>query len=393
MPLSTYIEHSLSYEMNESLYSLSNAICIDICAPLFQSQTSICKKYVPSFSDFIPIRVLGEGGSGKVFLVRDGTNKLFAMKEIKKSKLTNSKIIEQIKMERIVLASIRSPFIPKLHASYQTNDKLYMIMEYCPGGELFFHLNRFRRMPEFIVRFIIAELILALETLHNQGYIYRDLKPENVMFDEQGHIKLCDMGLVKSGITCFTEGSYSICGTPEYMAPEMIQKFGYGFCVDFWALGLLTHELLSGLRPWYANNHTEFFHLIKTSPPSLSKKLSDTAKSFISGLLSKDPNTRLGVNGFSEIKTHSFFQGIDWSLVASKGLTPPFNPCDGQILNSLLDEEIQTDNFDPQFTCLPLTSFYDIDAQASNPHNRQISNSDLRSSLNMLNFEGFESVI
>jgi serum/glucocorticoid-regulated kinase 2 len=181
----------------------------------------------PDVEMFLPIlRVLGKGSFGKVVLVqkREGIEcgQLFAMKILKKTHLLKRRQIERTRTERQVLSNVNHPFIMKLHYAFQTPEKLYLVLDYCPGGELFFHLSRFRRFPERVARFYAAELLLAIGHLHKRGIIYRDLKPENVLLDAEGHVKLGDFGLAKVGIQHPYEGATSMCGTPEYMAPVRI---------------------------------------------------------------------------------------------------------------------------------------------------------------------------
>merc|ERR1719296_514030 len=192
----------------------------------------------PCVEMFFPLlRVLGKGSFGKVVLVRKRTGKesggLFAMKILRKAHLVKRRQIERTKTERKVLSVVDHPFIMRLHFAFQGDEKLYLVLDYCPGGELFFHLSRYRRFPERVARFYAAELLLAIGHLHRRGIIYRDLKPENVLLDAEGHVKLGDFGLAKDKITDPCSGATSMCGTPEYMAPEVLSQSGHGFCVDY----------------------------------------------------------------------------------------------------------------------------------------------------------------
>jgi serum/glucocorticoid-regulated kinase 2 len=191
---------------------------------------------------------------------------LFAMKILKKTHLVKRRQIERTRTERKVLSVVNHPFIMKLHYAFQTPEKLYLVLDYCPGGELFFHLSRFRRFPERVARFYAAELLLAMGHLHKRGIIYRDLKPENVLLDAEGHVKLGDFGLAKAGISHPYEGATSMCGTPEYMAPEVLGQLGHGFCVDYWGLGMIVYEMMTGLPPWYTTDRSQLFRRLKSAP-------------------------------------------------------------------------------------------------------------------------------
>ncbi len=187
--------------------------------------------------------------------------------------------VERTKIERRVLGYVDHPFLMKLHYAFQTGRKLYLVLDYCPGGELFFHLSRFKRFPEGVVRFYSAELVLALQHLHNSGIIYRDIKPENILLDRDGHLKLGDFGLAKDGINQATSGAQSVCGTPEYMAPEVISKAGHGTAVDWWGLGMLMYEMLTGLPPWYTKDRKKLFERLRSAPlviPKVIKSLGMT---------------------------------------------------------------------------------------------------------------------
>jgi len=341
-----------------------------------------------TLSDVNEIRILGEGAFGKVVLVRHYQNQqLYAIKVMKKIKLTKPEHIERINTERQILYSADSLFIPKLYGSFQSNDKLYLILEYCPGGELFFHLSQFQNFSEQVVSFVAAEILLALEAVHQQDCIYRDLKPENVLFDARGHVKLCDFGLARCGIKSFSCGTYSMCGTPEYMAPEMIIRIGYGFSVDFWALGIAIFEILTGSPPWTGTNHLELLTKIKKDQVIFPSKVSPNASLLISALLVKNIDSRLGANGTQEVKNHVFFSNINWRALTSQTVPSPFNPCDGKNQSSK-DDEINLDNFDTQFTRLPLHS----DGEKKSETDHLQAETPLSSPLNHNNYPGFKVI-
>lgn len=288
----------------------------------------------PSVEMFFPLlRVLGKGSFGKVVLVRKRTGKesggLFAMKILRKAHLVKRRQIERTKTERKVLSVVDHPFIMKLHFAFQGDEKLFLVLDYCPGGELFFHLSRYRRFPERVARFYAAELLLAIGHLHRRGIIYRDLKPENVLLDAEGHVKLGDFGLAKDKITDPCSGATSMCGTPEYMAPEVLSQAGHGFCVDYWGLGMLVYEMMTGLPPWYTTDRQKLFKKLKSAPLEIPSYFTNQSASVVTMLLDRNPRNRLGVTGIRRVMEHEFFQPIQWKALLSKRIDAPIRPCEG----------------------------------------------------------------
>jgi len=282
----------------------------------------------PQLDDFALVKVLGKGSYGKVMLVR-GTrdNNLYAMKMLRKENVIKRNQVEHTKTERAVLEAVSHPFIVTLHYAFQTPKKLYMVMEYCPGGELFFHLSRAGRFTEGKTRFYIAETSSAVAYLHKLNVIYRDLKPENLLIDGEGHVKITDFGLSKEGI----EDNYSamtMCGTPEYLAPEILDKRGHGKAVDWYSVGALTFEMLTGLPPFYTKDRQKLFERIRKSELLYPDYVTPLAKGFLQALLSRDPEKRLGsaANGGEMVKGHEFFQGLDWAALEGRRIKPPFQP-------------------------------------------------------------------
>lgn len=302
---------------------------------------------------------------------------LFAMKILKKSHLVRRRQIERTRTERKVLSAVNHPFIMKLHYAFQSPDKLYLVLDYCPGGELFFHLSRFRRFPERVARFYAAELLLALGHLHKRGIIYRDLKPENVLLDADGHVKLGDFGLAKAGIRHAYEGATSMCGTPEYMAPEVLSQQGHGFCVDYWGLGMLTYEMMTGLPPWYTTDRAKLFRRLRSAPLDIPPYFSAPSAAFTQALLERNPRRRLGVTGIRAAMENEFFKSISWRALYGRRVEAPIRPCEGwtppsnespapdqqqqhqqqQIPSGIpTDLDAATANFDNQFTRMPVDS-------------------------------------
>lgn len=327
-----------------------------------------------SANDFEPLRCLGKGTYGTVLLVRQiSTGRLYAQKQFKKASLTMRKqLVEQTKTERVILESInRHPFVVKLYYAFQDHEKLYLILEYAQGGELFTRMLTERMLPEDKAAFYMAEMVLALEHLHhNVGVVYRDLKPENILLDADGHILLTDFGLSKVAV----DGNHhcrSMTGTLEYMAPEVLLQESYGTAVDWWSFGILGFDLLTGGSPFRANNEAKIKYKILKQKLTLPFFLSPDARDLLTRLLRKDPRKRLGAcmpKDMETIKKHRFFRKIDWKKLELREIEPPIKPL---ITNPELAE-----NFSTEFTDLaispvssPRTHDWDIDSTEgdSNP--------------------------
>lgn len=298
--------------------------------------------------DFELRKVLGKGGYGKVFQVRkltgDDKGKIFAMKVLKKATIVrNSKDTAHTKAERNILEAVKHPFIVDLLYAFQTKGKLYLILEYLSGGELFMHLEREGIFLEDTACFYVAEISLALEHLHRQGIIYRDLKPENILLDAQGHVKLTDFGLCKESIDESTV-THTFCGTIEYMAPEILTRTGHGKAVDWWSLGALMYDMLTGAPPFTAENRKKTIEKILKGKLNLPPYLTPDARDLIKKLLKRQISQRLG-SGIADadpIKTHPFFKHIKWADVIARKLDPPFKP--------VLASDDDVSQFDSNFT-------------------------------------------
>ncbi|RKO96047.1 Pkinase-domain-containing protein, partial [Caulochytrium protostelioides] len=259
-----------------------------------------------TIDEFELLKVIGKGSFGKVMQVRKrDTNRIYAMKILRKSHIVERSEVAHTLAERTVLAQILHPFIVPLKFSFQTSEKLYLVLAFVNGGELFHHLQREGRFHEDRARFYSAELLCALDCLHGYNIVYRDLKPENILIDYTGHIALCDFGLCKLNMK---EGNKTntFCGTPEYLAPELLLGQGYTKVVDWWTLGILLWEMLTGLPPFYDENTNEMYRKILSDELVFSPEVSPTAKDLLSRLLQRDPKKRLGNNGADEIKKHPF---------------------------------------------------------------------------------------
>jgi serine/threonine protein kinase len=303
--------------------------------------------------DFEPLMCLGKGSYGTVLLVRQrATGRLFAQKQFKKASITvHKKLIEQTKTERNILESVnRHPFIVNLYYAFQDHEKLYLILEYAQGGELFHHLAAERMFSEDVAAFYMAEMVLALDHLHRTvGVIYRDLKPENCLLDSEGHLLLTDFGLSKVSLD-EDNPCKSFLGTVEYMAPEVIQGVDYGAAVDWWSLGALGYDLLTGAPPFAGNNNAKIQEKILKSKLSLPYYLSADAKDLLTRLLRKEPKKRLGFNmpkDLQTIRNHRFFRKINWKKLEARELEPPIIPL-------ITDPEL-AENFAQDFTDLPLS--------------------------------------
>ena len=295
---------------------------------------------------FSLISTIGRGSYAKVLLVKKRDNdKLYAMKIIKKRNVEKKSQQSHIENEKNVLILMAgSPFFVKVHFIFQTETKLYFVIDYCPGGELFSLLQKRKRFSEEQARFYAGQLVLAIEKLHQKSILYRDLKPENVLIDVDGYIKITDFGLSRMNHT--DDDARSICGTPEYLAPEVLAKTGYGKPFDWWTLGAFLFELLTGFPPFYVSNRDELFHHIRFTSPNYPVYLSTPARSLLQGLLEKQPERRLGtISGAAEIKNHPWFSSINWTDLVQKKIASPFKPnC---------DQNFGVSNFDDEFTNMP----------------------------------------
>lgn len=281
-----------------------------------------------SIDDFELLKVVGKGSFGKVIQVRKmDTNRIYALKIIRKAKIISRSEVAHTLAERSVLAQINNPFIVPLKFSFQSPEKLYFVLAFVNGGELFHHLSKQGRFDINRCRFYIAELLCALECLHGFNVIYRDLKPENILLDYQGHIALCDFGLCKLEMKD-DDQTNTFCGTPEYLAPELLLGQGYNKTVDWWTLGVLLYEMLTGLPPFYDEVTNEMYRKILSEPLQFPgyDVVPHAARDLLSKLLDRNPAERLGANGSVEIKSHSFFHAIDWRKLLQRKYEPAFKP-------------------------------------------------------------------
>ncbi|MCI4394777.1 hypothetical protein PGIGA_G00172540 [Pangasianodon gigas] len=294
------------------------------------------------------LTVLGKGAYGKVFQVRkvqgSQTGKIFAMKVLKKAKIVcSAKDTAHTRAEREILETVRHPFIVDLWYAFQTGGKLYLILECLSGGELFMQLEKEGIFMEDTACFYLAEITSALGHLHSNGIIYRDLKPENIMLNHEGHIKLTDFGLCKESIH---DGSvtHTFCGTIEYMAPEILNRSGHNRAVDWWSLGALMYDMMTGSPPFSAENRKKTIEKILKCKLNLPPYLTPDARELIKKLLKKNPAQRLGSSkaDCADIQKQPFFRHINWDDLLNKRVEPPYRPS----LHS--DEDVS--QFDSRFT-------------------------------------------
>ena len=323
-----------------------------------------------TFNDFKPLKLLGRGSFGEVLLVRLKANqKVYAMKILSKNLLKIKRQQIHTKTERDLMVKINCPFIVNIKSAFQDIAKLYIVSEFMQGGDMFYHMHdgKIIIFNNDKTRFYIMELVLALEFLHKNNMVYRDLKPENILLDAKGHIKLTDFGLSKI-LETESDKAFTICGTPQYLAPEILQKKGYNKAVDWWSLGCVMYEMLAGKIPFAIKRGVKLNMKIYEQGVKYPDHLYKNAKDLIKKLLVIDPNERLGSgpDGSENIKKHPFFKGINWNDAYQKKIKPPFIP--------KLKNDTDLRYFDTMFTEEPINGNQrkytrDRDREPSNEYN------------------------
>ena len=297
-----------------------------------------------SITDFELIKVLGKGAFGKVILAQKlDSKKFYAIKILKKKDIIDQDQLEHTKAEKSILQHVNHPFVVGLEYAFQTPEKVYFVLEFMSGGELFQHLRTFKRFSEEQARFYAACITLGLGHLHNKNYIYRDLKLENLLLDEQGYAKITDFGLAKQ--ISADQKATTFCGTPEYLAPEVVLCKGHNRPADWWSLGILIYEMMSGTPAFYSSNPQQMYKKIVKEDVVFKQNvsISDEGKDIILQLLQKDPANRLGSKNDSlDVMSHPWFKSIDMTKLLTRQLKAPFVP------KTAGDEWIQ--NFDSEFT-------------------------------------------
>lgn len=277
---------------------------------------------IPNLSDFKLIKIIGEGYSGKVHLVsRKSDDKLFALKLIQRQKLIGTSSINRTITERNILIHIKFPFITKIYSAFQTDTYLVLALEYVGGGDLQHHLDKGVNFTSKQIKLYLAQLVLALEHLHSMGIVFRDMKPSNILISKDGSLKLTDFGLAKNISNSST--TRTMCGTHEYLSPEMINGEQYDFSVDWWAFGVIAYRLICGFLPFNSPNLLRLYDKISKCCYRIPARINEDAKQFICGLLKRDPRERFTLE---QIKNHKYFDGIDWQKVYKKEYTMDFVP-------------------------------------------------------------------
>ncbi|XP_024602102.1 protein kinase C delta type isoform X2 [Neophocaena asiaeorientalis asiaeorientalis] len=278
-----------------------------------------------SIENFTFIKILGKGSFGKVLLAElKGKKEFFAIKALKKDVVLIDDDVECTMVEKRVLAlSGENPFLTHLFCTFQTKDHLFFVMEFLNGGDLMYHIQDKGRFELYRATFYAAEIVCGLQFLHQKGIIYRDLKLDNVMLDRDGHIKIADFGMCKENMFGDKQAS-TFCGTPDYIAPEILQGLKYSFSVDWWSFGVLLYEMLIGQSPFHGDDEDELFESIRVDSPYYPRWITRESKDILEKLLERDTTRRLGVTG--NIKIHPFFKTINWALLEKRAVEPPFKP-------------------------------------------------------------------
>lgn len=292
-----------------------------------QQLKALTKGKLFTFHDFDVRATVGTGTFGRVRMVRikghrDKTP--LALKILKKAEAIRLKQVEHVKAEKVILSMIEHPFLVNLLTTFQDDKRLFMLMEFVNGGELFSHLRKEGRLPNDHARFYAGEITLAFAYLHSMNVIYRDLKPENLLIDCEGHVKITDFGFAK----VVEDRTFTLCGTPEYLAPEIIQSKGHNRGVDWWALGILTFEMLAGYPPFFDETPFGTYQKILAGRIDFPRSFDIKVKDLIKKLLTADRFKRLGAmkHGSEDVKKHKWNKGLDWEMLLNRSIRPPFVP-------------------------------------------------------------------
>ncbi|XP_025602994.2 cAMP-dependent protein kinase catalytic subunit alpha-like [Athalia rosae] len=291
------------------------------------------KREALTLDDFVRYRTLGTGAFGRVMLVKQKSNGVYyAMKILEKAKLIKLKQVEHTGNEKRILQSVKFPFVIYMEFCFKDNSYLYLILPFISGGEMFSHLRRMGKFDEGLARFYGAQVTLALEYLHHCGLVYRDLKPENILIEKNGYLKITDFGFCK-----LVEGrTWTLCGTPEYLAPEIILSKGYGKSVDWWSFGVLIYEMNAGYPPFYARDPMKIYEKIVSGKYKFANNFGEDLRDLLRNVLQVDLSRRYGnlKDGPADIKKHRWFRSIDWLKIYYQTIEPSFIPKRGNVGDS-----------------------------------------------------------
>ncbi|XP_026747295.1 cAMP-dependent protein kinase catalytic subunit-like [Trichoplusia ni] len=278
-----------------------------------------------SVDQYDKIKAIGNGAYGEVFLVRDKcTFAYHAMKVVDKSVVVERRHVKHLVLEKKILQCVQFPFIVALDDAFKDNVYLYFVLPFIPGGEMFTYIAKYGNFSEDLAKFYAAQMVLALEYLHYCRIIHRDIKPENILINTNGYCKLCDFGFCK----IIKKKTWTLCGTPEYLAPEIIMSKGYTFSVDWWALGILIYEMVEGNPPFFASDPSKLYEKVLDGHFKYPENMSQDGKLVIKAFLQSDPLKRLGSkkDGVHDIKSHGWFAETQWSNILHQRMEPPFKP-------------------------------------------------------------------
>ncbi|XP_059062031.1 cAMP-dependent protein kinase catalytic subunit 1-like [Achroia grisella] len=298
---------------------------LEILKGEFVKKFELLPKFTKTPNDFDRIKAIGNGAYGEVFLVRDkSTFTYHAMKVVEKGVVVERKHVKHLLLEKKILQCIQFPFVVTLDIAFKDNIYLYFILPYIIGGELFTYIQNYGSLSDNVAKFYASQVTLALEYLHYCDIVHRDLKPENILVDSNGYIKICDFGFCK----VLKKKTWTLCGTPEYLAPEVIRSKGYSFAVDWWALGILIYEMEAGHPPFYSSDPSKLYEKVLDGIYKCPDNIGPECKSLIKGLLQVDPNKRVGSlkGGVYDIKSHPWFKDISWQSILNQRVQPPFLP-------------------------------------------------------------------
>ncbi|XP_014299158.1 cAMP-dependent protein kinase catalytic subunit 1-like [Microplitis demolitor] len=328
---STQDENTISTNINNNNERLIKSfkdyqLILDSLRDDFNKKWKVTKvKQDATLNDFDVLRTLGMGAFGRVKLIKNKqTSVYYAMKILDKRKIVKTKQVEHTRNEKRVLQSINYPFVVTLKYFFKDNSYLYMVLPFINGGELFSYLRRKGKFTEKLSKFYAAQVLLTLEYLHYCGLVYRDLKPENILISSDGYLKITDFGFCK----LIQARTWTLCGTPEYIAPEIILSKGYGKSVDWWSFGVLIYEMTAGYAPFYSKDPMKIYEKIVSGKFKFPAHFSDDLKDIINNLLQVDLTRRYGnlKDGVLDIKNHVWFRATDWDNIYNKKLKASYIP-------------------------------------------------------------------